>query len=152
MPTAARSPPGSSASRPASRAVAMVLGYSELTVNAQSGLPSSAYRRSSFCDAWRPRWREAQSLDHLLAHPGKTFHLRRSVFDQVGGYSSMLHRIAGDDMLMLQLVNLNRNSEESFTRMTQALTTVRTLKKPGARFAISARVGPLAGRTIFAET
>lgn len=82
--------------------VAMVLGASELI----------ASERSSFFERLQAfefmtlvgNMAASANLGTPLGASGHNLALRRRVFDAVGGYTSVMHRIAGDDMLMLQLV------------------------------------------------
>jgi cellulose synthase/poly-beta-1,6-N-acetylglucosamine synthase-like glycosyltransferase len=41
---------------------------------------------------------------HPLAASGQNFGFRKKAFDDVGGYSSIRHRVSGDDVLLLQLM------------------------------------------------
>ena len=44
------------------------------------------------------------SLGHPMAATGQSFGFRRAAYDGVGGYASILHRVSGDDVLLLQLI------------------------------------------------
>lgn len=82
--------------------VAMVLGSSELIVNEKS---SYFERVQSFEFLTLVGLMAASAnLKHPLGASGHNIAFRRRTFEQVGGYASVMHRIAGDDMLMLQLV------------------------------------------------
>lgn len=82
--------------------VAMVLGYSELTVDHGSSLFErvQAFEFLTLVAAMAA----SANLNHPLGASGQNIAFRRSAFNQVGGYASVMHRIAGDDMLMLQLI------------------------------------------------
>lgn len=41
---------------------------------------------------------------HPMAASGQSLGFRRQAFDEVGGYSSVQHRVSGDDVLLLQLI------------------------------------------------
>ena len=44
------------------------------------------------------------ALGRPMAATGQNLAFRRSAYDQVGGYTSILHRVSGDDVLLLQLI------------------------------------------------
>ena len=48
------------------------------------------------------------ALGHPMAATGQNLAFRRSAYDQVGGYASILHRVSGDDVLLLQLIRRAR--------------------------------------------
>ena len=48
------------------------------------------------------------ALGHPMAATGQNLAFRRSAYDQVGGYTSILHRVSGDDVLLLQLIRRSR--------------------------------------------
>lgn len=82
--------------------VSMVLGYSELMITRQSSLFE---RVQSFEFMTLVTTMAASAnLNWPLGASGQNLAYRRTIFDQVGGYTSVLDRIAGDDMLMLQLI------------------------------------------------
>lgn len=86
--------------------VAMVLGASELSVTEASSIFE---RIQAF---------EFLTLVGLMAASAKigvpfgasghNIAYRRAAFNAVGGYESVMHRIAGDDMLMLQMIRSHR--------------------------------------------
>ena len=43
-------------------------------------------------------------LGRPMAASGQSLGFRRAAYDEVGGYSSILHRVSGDDVLLLQLI------------------------------------------------
>ena len=44
------------------------------------------------------------ALGHPMAASGQSLGFRRAAYDEVGGYASILHRVSGDDVLLLQLI------------------------------------------------
>lgn len=82
--------------------VAMVLGYSELTVDRGSSL-FERVQAFEFLTLVAMMAASA-NLSYPLGASGQNIAFRRSAFYAVGGYKSVMHRIAGDDMLMLQLI------------------------------------------------
>ncbi|MBA3442966.1 MAG: glycosyltransferase [Pyrinomonadaceae bacterium] len=82
--------------------VAMVLGYSELTVDHGSSL-FERVQAFEFLTLVAMMAASA-NLTYPLGASGQNIAFRRSAFERVGGYTSVMHRIAGDDMLMLQLI------------------------------------------------
>jgi cellulose synthase/poly-beta-1,6-N-acetylglucosamine synthase-like glycosyltransferase len=82
--------------------VAMVLGSSELIVEEKSSL-FECVQGFEFLTLVSLMAASA-NLRHPLGASGHNIALRRRAFAQVGGYNSVMHRIAGDDMLMLQLM------------------------------------------------
>lgn len=81
---------------------AMVLGYSELIVDERSSLFErvQAFEFLTLVAAMAGSAR----INHPFGATGQNISYRRRAFDAVGGYSSVMHRIAGDDMLMMQLI------------------------------------------------
>lgn len=88
--------------------VAMVLGSSELMTCEASNLFErlQAFEFLTLVGLMAA----SANLKHPFGASGHNLALRRQTFNQVGGYTSVMHRIAGDDMLMLQLVRANRNA------------------------------------------
>lgn len=82
--------------------VALVLGFTELTTNEDSTL-FERWQAFEFLTLVAGM-AASTNLNHALGASGQNIAYRRSVFDAVGGYTTILHRIAGDDMLMLELV------------------------------------------------
>lgn len=82
--------------------VALILGFSELTTNERSTL----FERWQACEFLTlvANMAASANLNHAFGASGQNIAYRRQVFDALGGYTSMLHRIAGDDMLMLEAV------------------------------------------------
>lgn len=82
--------------------VAMVLGYSELQINHTSGLFErvQAFEFLTLVAAMAG----SAKAQRPFGASGQNISFRRSAFDAVGGYQQIMHRIAGDDMLMLQLI------------------------------------------------
>lgn len=82
--------------------VALVLGGSELLTDDRSSLFErvQAFEFLTLVGLMAA----SANLRRPLGASGHNIAFRRSVFDAVGGYKSVMHRIAGDDMLMLQLV------------------------------------------------
>ncbi|MGI9104795.1 MAG: glycosyltransferase, partial [Pyrinomonadaceae bacterium] len=82
--------------------VAMALGSSELKVDEESSL----FERVQTFEFLTLVGLMAASanLKFPFGASGHNIAFRRRTFDAVGGYTSVMHRIAGDDMLMLQLV------------------------------------------------
>ena len=54
------------------------------------------------------------ALGHPMAATGQNLAFRRSAYDQVGGYASILHRVSGDDVLLLQLIRRSRGRSVAF--------------------------------------
>ena len=87
--------------------VGAVLGFSQI------GSPGAVSRL-------RARWEALDFLQlmtaaagscafgHPMAATGQNLAFRRSAYDQVGGYASILHRVSGDDVLLLQLIRRAR--------------------------------------------
>ena len=82
--------------------VALVLGGSELSTHERSTLFErvQAFEFLTLVGLMAA----SANLRRPLGASGHNIAFRRTVFDAVGGYTSVMHRIAGDDMLMLQLV------------------------------------------------
>ncbi|MCP9494987.1 MAG: glycosyltransferase [Pyrinomonadaceae bacterium MAG19_C2-C3] len=82
--------------------VAMVLGFTELTTDDGSTM-FERWQAFEFLTLVAGMAASA-NLNHALGASGQNIAYRRSMFDTVGGYTKIFHRIAGDDMLMLELV------------------------------------------------
>lgn len=82
--------------------VAMVLGASELSINEASNL-FERIQAFEFLTLVALMAASAK-LGVPFGASGHNIAYRRTAFDAVGGYESVMHRIAGDDMLMLQMV------------------------------------------------
>lgn len=82
--------------------VAMVLGYSELQINEASSLFErvQAFEFLTLVAVMAGSTKAGRPF----GASGQNISFRRSAFDAVGGYQPIMHRIAGDDMLMLQLI------------------------------------------------
>ncbi|MDA0336559.1 MAG: glycosyltransferase [bacterium] len=48
------------------------------------------------------------AFGHPMAASGQSLGFRRRAFDEVGGYTSVQHRVSGDDVLLLQLIRGTR--------------------------------------------
>jgi cellulose synthase/poly-beta-1,6-N-acetylglucosamine synthase-like glycosyltransferase len=59
---------------------------------------------------------------HAMAASGQSLGFRRQAFIEVGGYQSVLHRVSGDDVLLLQLIRRSGDWQIRFCRDAQ--TTV----------------------------
>ncbi|MEJ7617744.1 MAG: glycosyltransferase [Pyrinomonadaceae bacterium] len=126
--------------------VAMVLGYSELKVARESSLFERA-QAFEFLTLVAAMVGSAK-MGRPLGASGQNISFRRRAFDQVGGYSSIIHRIAGDDMLMLQLMRANAQVGKIVYADDVGAYNCTYPERLGARFAISGRAGPQAARTI----
>lgn len=82
--------------------VAMVLGYSELTVTKDSTLFErvQAFEFQTLVATMAA----SANLGRAMGASGQNLAVRREVFDSFGGFSSVMHRVAGDDVLLLRLV------------------------------------------------
>ncbi len=82
--------------------VGLVLGYSELTARDPRS-PFEGFQAFEFHTLVATMAASA-NLGHGFGASGQNIGFRRSTFNLVGGYRSVMHRLAGDDMLMLELV------------------------------------------------
>ncbi len=122
--------------------VAMALGASELRVDERSGLFErvQAFEFLTLVGLMAA----SANLGAPFGASGHNIALRRKVFDAVGGYNSVMHRIAGDDMQMLQLVRAQKDlgrivyADDLRSRnATHAEPTWRRFKNQRARWASS---------------
>jgi cellulose synthase/poly-beta-1,6-N-acetylglucosamine synthase-like glycosyltransferase len=119
--------------------VAMVLGCSEYAV----GEGSTRFERYQAFDFLTLTTTMAASarLGRPLGASGHNLAYRRAAFDRVGGYSSGLHRVAGDDMLMLYLMRSAGRidcTDGADTRVrTDPVPTLRAFRNQRARWASS---------------
>lgn len=122
--------------------VAMVLGCSEYAADPRSTL----FERFQAFDflALTTAMVASAKLGLPLGATGQNLAYRRAAFDRVGGYTSGLDRVAGDDMLMLYLVRgapeLGRiacaDGAATLTR-TDPVPTLRAFRNQRARWASS---------------
>jgi cellulose synthase/poly-beta-1,6-N-acetylglucosamine synthase-like glycosyltransferase len=122
--------------------VAMVLGCSDLA----AGQGSTRFERYQAFDFLTLTTAMAASarLGLPLGASGHNLAYRRTAFDRVGGYSSGLQRVAGDDMLMLYLVRSTPGvgriacADGADTRVTtDPVPTLRAFRNQRARWASS---------------
>ena len=87
--------------------VGAVLGFSQI---GRPGAVSGLLARWEALDFLQLMTAAAGScaLGHPMAATGQNLAFRRSAYDQVGGYASILHRVSGDDVLLLQLIRRAR--------------------------------------------
>ncbi|HEX8362948.1 MAG TPA: glycosyltransferase [Longimicrobium sp.] len=117
--------------------VAMVLGCSEFAAG------SSLFERYQAFDflTLTTTMVATARLGLPLGASGHNLSYRRTAFDRVGGYSSGLHRVAGDDMLMLYLLRpIGRIAcaDGADTRVrTDPVPTLRAFRNQRARWASS---------------
>ncbi len=122
--------------------VAMVLGCSEYRAGQGSTL-FERYQAFDFLTLTTTMVASAR-LGVPLGASGHNLAYRRTAFDRVGGYTSGLHRVAGDDMLMLYLVRSTpgvgsiRCTDGAATRVrTDPVPTLRAFRNQRARWASS---------------
>ena len=86
-----------------SRDVGAVVGFSQI---GRRGAVGGVLARWEALDFLQLMTAAAGScaLGHPMAATGQNLAFRRSAYDQVGGYGSILHRVSGDDVLLLQLI------------------------------------------------
>ncbi len=104
--------------------VGMVIGYSQL---------GRRYDRHTFFEnlqaldflALLSSAGGACNLNFALAATGQNIAYRRSVFEEVDGFSSIGHRISGDDVLFLQLVRGRTDWKIRFAASSRAFNTSR---------------------------
>jgi cellulose synthase/poly-beta-1,6-N-acetylglucosamine synthase-like glycosyltransferase len=84
--------------------VGMVVGFSQF---GEKGQPQSLLENLQAMDFLSLMSTAAGScnLGWPLAASGQNLAYRRCVFDEVGGFAKIGHRVSGDDVLLLQLVN-----------------------------------------------
>lgn len=122
--------------------VAMVLGFTELTTDKDSTM-FERWQAFEFLTLVAGMATSA-NLNHALGASGQNIAYRRSVFDAVGGYTKVFHRIAGDDMLMLEQVRQSPHlgrvvySDDAGTRnFSFPKQTMREFRQQRARWASS---------------
>ncbi len=65
------------------------------------------------------------NMGFAFAASGQNLAYRRSAFDKAGGFRSIMHRISGDDVLMLQLVRMRTHYKIVFAGDTRAFNTTK---------------------------
>jgi cellulose synthase/poly-beta-1,6-N-acetylglucosamine synthase-like glycosyltransferase len=122
--------------------VAMVLGCSEFGTGPASTL-FERFQAFDFLTLTTTMVASAR-LGLPLGASGHNLAYRRAAFDRVGGYTSGLHRAAGDDMLMLYLVRSTPEvgaiacASDPATRVrTEPVATLREFRNQRARWASS---------------
>ncbi len=88
--------------------VGMVVGFSQF---GEKGQPQSLLENLQALDFLSLMSSAAGSsnVGWPLAASGQNLAYRRCVFDEVGGFAQIGHRVSGDDVLLLQLVNQKTN-------------------------------------------
>ncbi len=122
--------------------VAMVLGFTELTTD-DGGTMFERWQAFEFLTLVAGMAASA-NLNHALGASGQNIAYRRSTFDAVGGYTKIFHRIAGDDMLMLELVRQRPHlgrvvyaDDEQTRNFSFPKPTMREFRQQRARWAAS---------------
>ncbi len=81
--------------------VGFVIGFSQLEVH-QYNLRSS-YETIDFLGLMACIW-GSWGHDYPMAASGQNLAFRKCVYEEVGGYSDIMHRVSGDDVLLMQKV------------------------------------------------
>ena len=99
--------------------VGMVIGFSQLGRQYEEHSPFEQIQALDFL-ALMTCAAGSSNLGHALAASGQNIAYRRCVFEQVGGFSKIGHRISGDDVLLLQLVRRHTRWRIRFAQSPRA--------------------------------
>ena len=100
--------------------VGFVVGFSQLKMH-MSNLRSS-FETIDFLGLMACIWGSC-GQGYPMAASGQNIAFRKCVYEEVGGYTDVMHRISGDDVLFMQKVRASRNWLISFADSEKAYVT-----------------------------
>ncbi len=83
--------------------VGLVVGFSQIGKPGQELGWRGAYEAIDFLNLMACIWGSV-GRGHAMAASGQNLAYRREAYDEVGGFSQVMHRASGDDVLLLQMV------------------------------------------------
>lgn len=88
--------------------VGFVIGFSQIGASGQGLGWRGSYEAIDFLNLMACIWGSV-GRGHAMAASGQNLAYRRRVYDEVGGFSRVLHRASGDDVLLMQMVRNDTN-------------------------------------------
>lgn len=95
--------------------VGMVVGFSRIASHSERMGVRAGWEAVDFYNLMLAAMGSA-GRGHALAASGQSIGFRRQAFEAVGGYRSVLHRVSGDDVLLLQLIRRSGDWQIRFCR------------------------------------
>lgn len=83
--------------------VGLVVGFSQIESSRQKLGWRGAYEAIDFLNLMACIWGSV-GRGHAMAASGQNLAYRREVYNEVGGFSRVMHRASGDDVLLMQMV------------------------------------------------
>ena len=88
--------------------VGFVIGFSQIGSPGENLGWRGSYEAIDFLNLMACIW-GSTGRGHAMAASGQNLAYRRCVYDEVGGFSKVIHRASGDDVLLMQMVRNDTN-------------------------------------------
>ena len=83
--------------------VGMVIGFSQIGMSGEKLGVRGGYEAVDFLNLMACIW-GSSGWRHPMAASGQNLLFRRAAYEEVGGYEKVMHRISGDDVLLMQMI------------------------------------------------